>query len=714
MKKIKFGGFALICILILFSLSVAVSGYAFNDLTPPAGWAQCAGFVNTPIDDIDSNFMIDCLNRVALRVRVWTSADVLEEDVYSPVEVLSAWPNWRNISTGLMSKPTSTYWGSSDFFVSTSGSDICDFKGAPTGLVFGGGSAGSPVIVADNAGYGEYRINCNGVTLNDRKIAIYYLEIQPSKQEYCEAGSCLKNTWTKVSNLNDIKNEKGIRVIVKAGGVVEDDFYAVGITRYPNGWPSVAPLGGIVQARKLTNMIIKNTSTLTITTSDPCLQSSEPFSYVIVTGALGQNSIRPSCSGPPLSRTVEIYMLKASESTSNGRCTAACSAGQECLFKYIGDTCYQIVTIPVGTESVQMPVQGNCTSECNCRTEPPLCIGGPASSRECCEYNGFEWLPSGESEGSADTPGTALIPHSQFGSTLMLPPNRYVCTSDYPPSTPSLPTPYYKNTRLCDESVCLNSLSDVALCDKTTDCVYNGKCYSDIKAVAATFFSSITNAAQSNWWAEVSADTNLDRAKEVCDPGQWTNFYGVLEGTVTNTGGVVVSGAIVTIVGESAFSMTTTTAGDGTYTLPDIPVGTYDIYVTAPGYQPASQVGKYIQFSQNSLDFTIANFVLVPGSVTCNNDCTLKGTVLCSAGCHGQGGCLFYDENVKVICDGQPSGFVKEYSSGLDVVCCDGVPYPKMNILANFQVDAKHVARVVKAVQLPDGRLGKMIVYAFK
>src|SRR5579862_5971927 len=63
-------------------------------------------------------------------------------------------------------------------------------------------------------------------------------------------------------------------------------------------------------------------------------------------------------------------------------------------------------------------------------------------------------------------------------------------------------------------------------------------------------------------------------------------FRGTILGTVTDPSGAVVSGAQVTVKNTgTALQRTTTTSGDGSYSLPELPIGTYDVTVTQAGFQ---------------------------------------------------------------------------------------------------------------------------------
>ena len=63
-------------------------------------------------------------------------------------------------------------------------------------------------------------------------------------------------------------------------------------------------------------------------------------------------------------------------------------------------------------------------------------------------------------------------------------------------------------------------------------------------------------------------------------------FRGTILGTVTDPSGAVVSGAKVTVKNTgTGLERTTTTSGDGSYSLPELPIGTYNVTVTQSGFQ---------------------------------------------------------------------------------------------------------------------------------
>jgi len=63
-------------------------------------------------------------------------------------------------------------------------------------------------------------------------------------------------------------------------------------------------------------------------------------------------------------------------------------------------------------------------------------------------------------------------------------------------------------------------------------------------------------------------------------------FRGTILGTVTDPSGAVISGAKVTVKNTgTGLERSTQTSGDGSYSLPELPIGTYDVTVTQSGFQ---------------------------------------------------------------------------------------------------------------------------------
>lgn len=152
---------------------------AFTDPSPPRGWLQCAGFVNTAADDVSAGFLDNCLDSPRLRVRVFRLDGELEEDVF--VVDISQAPSWP--SGGYLHGRTTvvkkSFWGdtsggaSSAFFTQTNGTDACGQFVARAGTTLGSGHAETAIIAGGATGYDEYRVSCGKPALPDRKIALY-------------------------------------------------------------------------------------------------------------------------------------------------------------------------------------------------------------------------------------------------------------------------------------------------------------------------------------------------------------------------------------------------------------------------------------------------------------------------------------------------------------------------------------------------------------
>ena len=66
-------------------------------------------------------------------------------------------------------------------------------------------------------------------------------------------------------------------------------------------------------------------------------------------------------------------------------------------------------------------------------------------------------------------------------------------------------------------------------------------------------------------------------------------FRGAINGTVTDASGAAVPGANVTATeGATSVAHTTVSTGDGQFSFQDIQTGTYNVTVTAAGFQQAT------------------------------------------------------------------------------------------------------------------------------
>ncbi|MBI2176304.1 carboxypeptidase regulatory-like domain-containing protein [Candidatus Woesearchaeota archaeon] len=197
-------------------------------------------------------------------------------------------------------------------------------------------------------------------------------------------------------------------------------------------------------------------------------------------------------------------------------------------------------------------------------------------------------------------------------ATTKLLPNEERCFGD------DLNEQFFVRTRDCKVGACASSLFDRVLCDKQSDCVYAGKCYSDVKLVASTFFSNdLAGVWGSNWKSEVGADVHGDGKVEFCDPGQWQNPAGAVAGTVTDSATAAsIGGAAVNLVGtppNQATAYSATTAADGTYMVSSVDAFTYDVTASKSGYVDVVKANQPVQpFQTNVVDFQL---LLAAGNV---------------------------------------------------------------------------------------------------
>lgn len=154
--------------------SLLIAASAWTDPSPPAGWRQCAGFINTAGDDVAGHVLDNCLNTDRLRMRVWDDSGVLVDDVYATgMNVWTAWPDFNYLG-GSPTVVQNTYWNGSTTFFTDQGGDACFFSGYNNGISLGNGNANSlNVSPADFDASKEIRINCNGMGLVGFKMALY-------------------------------------------------------------------------------------------------------------------------------------------------------------------------------------------------------------------------------------------------------------------------------------------------------------------------------------------------------------------------------------------------------------------------------------------------------------------------------------------------------------------------------------------------------------
>ncbi|HTR65750.1 MAG TPA: carboxypeptidase-like regulatory domain-containing protein, partial [Terriglobales bacterium] len=72
-------------------------------------------------------------------------------------------------------------------------------------------------------------------------------------------------------------------------------------------------------------------------------------------------------------------------------------------------------------------------------------------------------------------------------------------------------------------------------------------------------------------------------------------FRGTILGTVTDASGAVVAGAKVSVKNvNTGLERTTATSGDGSYSVPELPIGTYTVSISQAGFQTAVTNGVIV------------------------------------------------------------------------------------------------------------------------
>ncbi len=84
-------------------------------------------------------------------------------------------------------------------------------------------------------------------------------------------------------------------------------------------------------------------------------------------------------------------------------------------------------------------------------------------------------------------------------------------------------------------------------------------------------------------------------------------FRGTILGTVTDPSGAVVSGAKVTVRNTSTgLERTAQTSADGSYSIPELPIGTYSVTVSQAGFQTSVTTNVTVDVAtERRVDFTL-------------------------------------------------------------------------------------------------------------
>jgi hypothetical protein len=113
---------------------------------------------------------------------------------------------------------------------------------------------------------------------------------------------------------------------------------------------------------------------------------------------------------------------------------------------------------------------------------------------------------------------------------------------------------------------------------------YRSWCVRGVQALAAILFAAIFVA-----------------------PGWAQTFRGTILGTVTDSSGATVAGATVTIKNvDTGLIRTTVSTGDGTYSVPELPIGSYTVTIEKNGFQTAVTTGVTVDVSsERRVDATL-------------------------------------------------------------------------------------------------------------
>jgi len=116
-----------------------------------------------------------------------------------------------------------------------------------------------------------------------------------------------------------------------------------------------------------------------------------------------------------------------------------------------------------------------------------------------------------------------------------------------------------------------------------------------------------------SWYFQVCVAVAVAAGLAVCLPAAAQTFRGSIIGTVSDPAGAVIAGATVTAKNTATgLVRTTQTSSDGTYSIPELTVGNYQVTATKPGFQTAVADGVSVEVArERHVDFT-----LKPGNVS--------------------------------------------------------------------------------------------------
>ena len=102
-------------------------------------------------------------------------------------------------------------------------------------------------------------------------------------------------------------------------------------------------------------------------------------------------------------------------------------------------------------------------------------------------------------------------------------------------------------------------------------------------------------------------------AQVACPPSYAQSVRGSMAGNVLDSSGAVIVGAQITAVNnETGVSLSTVSSSAGSYRFPEMPLGTYDVTVSSPGFSSQVQHGVLVTIGST----TAATFTLTAGGAT--------------------------------------------------------------------------------------------------
>ena len=125
-------------------------------------------------------------------------------------------------------------------------------------------------------------------------------------------------------------------------------------------------------------------------------------------------------------------------------------------------------------------------------------------------------------------------------------------------------------------------------------------------AFVFAFFCTYTLASQAPVPASVSQSSATPKSA-AATPATSATSAAILRGTVTDPDLAVVPGATVTVTPVKGAPLTTTSAADGSYSIRNIPTGTYSVTITMPGFASAARQGqKFLTGQVVNMDVKLA------------------------------------------------------------------------------------------------------------